>query len=69
MNTSARVLNILIRICGVGALALGIAFWFGYAGSFIQLHISLGIVLVVSLGRWPGSRGGTECGAISYRLR
>jgi hypothetical protein len=68
MNTSARVLNILIRICGVGALALGIAFWFGYAGSFIQLHISLGIVLVVSLWALAGIawRNGVRRDLISF---
>ena len=31
MEISARVLNILIRICGGAALALGVALWLGYA--------------------------------------
>ena len=49
MKTSARVLNILIRVCGSGALALGLSFWLGYARSFIRLHIWLGVGLVLAL--------------------
>jgi hypothetical protein len=49
MNTAARVFNLLIRICGAGALVLGLAFWFGYARSFTHLHIAFGIGLVISL--------------------
>jgi hypothetical protein len=52
--TSARVLNIFIRICGAGALALGLAFWLGYARSFAQLHIGFGIGLVISLWALAG---------------
>jgi hypothetical protein len=49
MNTLARLLNILIRLCGAGALALGLVFWLGYARSLTQLHIGLGIGLVALL--------------------
>jgi hypothetical protein len=49
MNTPARLFNVLIRVCGAGALALGLAFWLGYATSLTQLHIGFGIGLVVSL--------------------
>lgn len=49
METSARVLNILIRICGGAALALGVAFWLGYARALTVLHIRFGIVVVLSL--------------------
>jgi len=49
-----RILKSLIRLCGVAALVLGLAFWFGYAGSFIQLHIVLGILLVLSLWALAG---------------
>jgi hypothetical protein len=54
MNAPARVLNIVIRICGVVALVLGLAFWLGYAGSLIQMHITCGIVLVLSLWALAG---------------
>ena len=54
MNTSVRLLGIALRICGVGALALGLAFWFGYAWSFRGLHIALGIGLVLCLWALAG---------------
>ena len=49
METSARVLNILIRVCGGAALALGLAFWLGYARSLTLLHIRFGIGVVLFL--------------------
>jgi hypothetical protein len=49
VDTLARLLNILIRLCGTGALALGLALWLGYASSLTQLHIGFGIGLVASL--------------------
>jgi hypothetical protein len=49
MNRFARLLNALIRFCGAASLALGLAFWLGYARSLTQLHIGLGISLVVLL--------------------
>ena len=62
METSARVLNILIRVFGGAALALGLAFWLGYAPSFTLLHIRLGIGVVLCLwalaavALWKGTR-------------
>ena len=49
METSARVLNIMIRVCWGAALALGLAFWLGYARSLTLLHIRFGIGIVLSL--------------------
>ena len=49
MNTPARLLNVLVRVFGGGALALGLAFWMGYARSLTGLHMGFGIGLVVSL--------------------
>ena len=49
METSARVLNLMIRVCGGAALALGLAFWLGYAGSLTLLHIRFGIGIVLAL--------------------
>lgn len=54
MNTLTLSFNILIRVCGAGALALGLAFWLGYARSLTQLHIGFGIGLVVSLWALAG---------------
>src|SRR5262245_31407674 len=44
-----RVLNTMIRFSGAGALLLGVGFWLGYAPGLAQLHIGLGIALVLSL--------------------
>ena len=49
METSARVLNIMIRVCGSAALVLGLAFWLGYARSLTLLHIRFGMAIVLSL--------------------
>jgi hypothetical protein len=76
MDTSARVLNLLIRALGAGALALGLAFWLGYARSLTQLHMGLGIALVLSVwavsliawrttGRGGLAALGAACGIIS----
>lgn len=49
MDASVRVLNILIRAFGAGAVLLGAALWLGYGRSLTQLHIGLGVALVLSL--------------------
>jgi hypothetical protein len=49
METSTRLLNIMIRVFGGAALALGLAFWLGYFRSFTLLHIRFGIGVVLSL--------------------
>lgn len=49
MNAAAHVLGLLIRISGGCALALGLAFWLGYARSLILLHIGFGMGLALSL--------------------
>ena len=76
MDTSARVLNLLIRALGAGALALGLAFWSGYARSLTQLHMVLGLGLVLSVwvlswiawrktGRGGLPHLGAACGIVS----
>jgi hypothetical protein len=54
METSARLLNTLIRACGGAALALGLAFWLGYGRSLTQAHIGFGIGLVGALWALAG---------------
>jgi hypothetical protein len=49
MTRFARLLNILIRVFALGALSLGLAFWFGYAWSLTRLHIGFGTGLVICL--------------------
>jgi hypothetical protein len=68
MKPAARFLNVLIRICGGGAFALGIAFWLGYSRSFTRLHIWLGIAVVLSLWILAGIawRSGTHRGVVAF---
>jgi hypothetical protein len=47
--TPARLVNVLIRFLGGVALVLGLLMWSGYARSLTQLHMWLGISLVLSL--------------------
>jgi len=44
-----RILSALLQLCGAGALLLGVAFWLGYAPGLTQLHIGLGLALVLLL--------------------
>jgi hypothetical protein len=52
MKTSTRVLNILMRVFGGAVLALGLAFWLGYARSLTLLHIRFGIGVVPGPLHW-----------------
>ena len=76
---AAEVLNVLIRAAAGSALALGLAFWLGYARSLTQLHMGLGIGLVLCV--WATSwvawstntrRGlaalGVVCGVVAWVL-
>jgi hypothetical protein len=49
MVTAARYLKILIRLVGVGALLLGLTIWSGHARSWLPVHVSFGITLVLAL--------------------
>ena len=74
MSGSARLLGIALCVCGVGALALGLAFWSGYAWSFRWLHIALGIGVVLFLWALAGmawrrtSRSGLVALAVVWGL-
>ena len=70
MITAARFFKILISLCGAGALLLGLAFWLGYGRSFTQLHIRLGIAVVVLLWVLAGiawSRG-ARVGLVAFAV-
>jgi len=72
------VLQGLIKVFGAAALLLGLAFWLGYARPLTQLHVGLGIGLVlcvwaVSWIAWRNGRAGLAafgliCGALSWIL-
>ncbi len=49
MSATARLLKMLIRLSGAGALLLGLTIWAGYAPSWLTVHIAFGVVLVVAM--------------------
>jgi hypothetical protein len=49
MNTAINLLRWLVRLSFIVLLVLGIAFWTGHGLSLIPAHMTIGIVLVVSL--------------------
>ena len=49
MFGAARALQVFIRVCGVGALLLGLARWAGYLMSLLPLHQAFGMGLVLAL--------------------
>lgn len=49
MNAFAQSMNFLLRLCGGGALILGLAFWSGHYRYLTRLHIGLGMAVVISL--------------------
>jgi hypothetical protein len=49
MNTAINLLRWLVRLCFIVLLILGITFWTGHGLSLIPVHMTIGIVLVVSL--------------------
>jgi hypothetical protein len=74
METSTRALNILIRVFGGAALALGLAFWLGYFRPLTLLHIRFGIGVVLCLWAlaaiawWKSSRHGLALFAAAWGL-
>jgi hypothetical protein len=44
-----RVLRLLVRILGTAQILLGLLFWSGNAYSFLQVHMLLGLALVLLL--------------------
>src|SRR5579863_10207710 len=49
MRTAVVILQWIVRLCFLGLLILGIAFWTGHALDLIPVHMNLGIALVVGL--------------------
>ena len=66
MTTLARLLKLLVRLCGLAALLLGLAFWTGHLFSWLSVHMLLGLVVVLAmwataaLGLAPASGGGPQ---------
>ena len=62
---TTRIASRVLRLCAVAALTLGILFWTGNADNLRDVHMTIGIVLVLAL--WiiafaqrtaPGGMGG-----------
>ena len=49
MRSLPGVVQMIVRICGVVQIVLGLLFWFGVARGLVNLHMLVGIVLVVGL--------------------
>jgi hypothetical protein len=71
-----RVASIILRLCGTLAVILGLLFWSGSALHLIQIHMLLGLLVVLSLwvigvgqalargGSWPFAVGALVFGAL-----
>jgi len=46
---AARILKLVIRLAGGGAVLLGLARWAGYLVSWLPVHMAFGIALVLTL--------------------
>jgi hypothetical protein len=68
MSTAARIFEMVLRICGSGALILGLAFWLGYGRSWTQLHIRLGLAIVATLWMLAAMawRTGAPAGLVAF---
>ena len=69
--SGARVLQMIIRIGGLIALALGAAFWAGRGLRFVGIHMLVGLIVVIALwaiaivnARQGGGVGATLTGIV-----
>lgn len=46
---SAKLLDYVVRVAGVGALALGLAIWSGAASSLLPFHVAMGAIVSTGL--------------------
>ena len=56
MNKTIPIALITLRVAGVGAMALGLAFWAGQLLGLIPIHMALGLIVVLAL--WTLSAAG-----------
>lgn len=49
MLRTAKIAQIALRVSGVLTLLLGLSFWVGYGASLRQLHMLLGVIVVLAL--------------------
>jgi len=65
MHKTVPVALNTMRVAGVGAIALGLAFWGGQLLGLIHIHVALGLVVVLAL--WALSAVGLARGDIRGR--
>jgi hypothetical protein len=70
MKTATTIVQMLVRLCGLGLLSLGLLFWTGNARGLIPLHMLLGFVLVLSLWVLAGlaARAGVPMGLVALAV-
>ena len=70
MRKTVVILDALLKLCGLGLLALGFFFWAGRALDLVPVHILLGAIFVLSL--WAiavlGWRAGLGLQAAALRV-
>lgn len=61
MKRTATIVQGFMGICGIAQIAMGLLFWTGNALDFVNLHIFLGLAIVLmlwiqaALGLWAGA--------------
>ncbi|HXM54844.1 MAG TPA: hypothetical protein VOB72_05600 [Candidatus Dormibacteraeota bacterium] len=67
MRTTATVLQMLVRLCGLVLIVLGILFWTGSALVLVPVHMLIGLLLVLSLWglAFIAARSGAPVGQVA----
>jgi hypothetical protein len=60
---TARIVIMIVRLAGLFALILGLAFWSGNALTMVNAHMGFGILVVVGLWILAGMAGRAGVGA------
>jgi hypothetical protein len=68
--SGARVILMIARVAGLGALVLGFVLWSGRGGVLVPIHMACGVTLVVAL--WAlaviAGRSGVSGGAVGMAI-
>lgn len=70
MTTATTIASLLVRAVGVVMIVLGLLFWTGNALGLVNLHILLGVCLVLALWTlaFVGARSGVAPGLIAVAV-
>ena len=67
MKRTATIVQGLMGICGIAQIVMGVLFWTGNALDFVNLHIFLGLAIVLLL--WIQAALAGRAGAPTPRCR